>query len=259
METYHPEYIMSLKDQSSMSGKQHEKYFLRIVTILGVGFILATLFAGLYPTANNWGVNQIGFLPVFWQFLSTLLMCSFCIPSIQIKALRFLDVIESKSEKYSITIRRSLFLFFLVFAGCIFWLLREELPLSGDGSWLIRQVLLIDDVSEIRINFTNQPFVGLIIWNLFKFLSSLNLPSGATLTYQLLSIVSGVGVIFFFSILARDLFEVTVERWLFLFFVLFSGGFQIFFGNIENYAFTYFVLIVFIVYGVKYLSNNVLS
>ncbi len=236
--------------------KPHEKYFLMIVTIIGVGFILATLFAGLYPNANNWGVNQIGFLPVFLQFLTILLMCSFCIPSIQIKVLGFLDVIESKIEKYSITIRRALFLIFLVFAGCLFWLFREELPLSGDGSWLIRQVPLIDDVSQIRINFTNQPFVGLIIWNLFKFLSSLNLPSSATLTYQLLSIVSGVGVILFFSILARDLFEVTVERYLFLFFVLFSGGFQIFFGNIENYAFTYFVLIMFIVYGVKYLENK---
>lgn len=247
---------MNLNDQTTVSVGRNEKYLVVLVTILGCGFISATFFSGFYPTAINWGVNQLGFLPVFGHFLTIVLMCFFCIPFVQIQVLRFLDILDSKIKNCSTKTRFILCLFFLVIAGCLFWLFREELPLSGDGSWLIRQVPLIENVSEIRINFTNQPFVGLIVWNLFKFLNSLNIPSSATLTFQLLSIVSGVGVIVFLLILARDLLEVAIERWLFFSFILFSGGFQLFFGNIENYAFTYFILVVFIVYGVKYLNGR---
>jgi tetratricopeptide (TPR) repeat protein len=189
-------------------------------------FFLATFF----PEARVWGVNWWAYLPVVIKY-SLLLIGIVALPAVSYwsrKLKRGDSSVQGSDQKFTdyllpVFLTIVLFsLFFVIFRGSTHFL--------GDGYQLLAR--LADRVPSMKAWDYG---TSLIQDGLFSLLSGPH-EARALLTFQILSVVSGIGLLIGVALVTRALYNHNLQRFLF-FLGLASGGYMLmFFGYVENYS-----------------------
>ena len=197
-------------------------------------FICLSVWGAIAPSHINWGFHLLAFfnLPVQLCFLALALIL--LIPRVTAGMISSIETIAARASKLPV-----LFSFIVTAGICVAaWLLYPvKLHLLGDGAILLRSVSGVEHLI-LPVGFRNQP----LVWMLYKagkaLLSVVMTPFPGDV-YYLIDIVSGtafVGLIFWWM---GKLDRPKVEKVLLGLLVLFCGGFQFFFGYVENYVAQY--------------------
>jgi hypothetical protein len=224
-----------------------------IIRISAGVIILLHLFAGLNPSAANWGVHLFGFYP-FWVMTPLLLaMVLVMIPAIQ-------ELGVGVVQKLSLYFRRHgrLAQVGVILAGiaAVCWAGRERVFFLGDGFLVKGTVTFVRVAGDIPPLYKNEPLAGYLSWSAYQLLNSWNVGQSNVVAVQLVSIAFGLGSILAICWLARTLFTDGVDAVLFAGFVAASAGTQLFFGYVENYGPLYFGVLLFAASAVAYLRGE---
>ncbi|MCH7691242.1 MAG: hypothetical protein IIA17_09385 [candidate division Zixibacteria bacterium] len=214
--------------------------------------IAAVMAASLYPENRIWGLNQWAFLPQISFYL--LVFTSILLPPVfsllkkkrsRPVSLRVLSFFESKSAYF-------IFSSALVCTmGLCFFLLRAKTHFLGDGYLNLSSLAS----SNPLVKFSSYGTVHTLIW-----LKSLIDSSGdlsALLSFQIVSILSGVLFTIVTCILARKLFDNRYDSLLFAL-GLISGGYTLlFFGYVEYYSLFVLSVLVYTIIGLLIVKGRV--
>jgi Flp pilus assembly protein TadD len=210
-------------------------------------FLIIVLFAwsAIAPSHINWGMHFMAFysLPVQIGFFALFLLL--LLPPVTAKIITFFDTAVQRLSK--IPLKILIFLSVLLLIGV--WLsYPSKLHLLGDGAILLRSIPGEEALGRFPVGFRNQP----LVWFLYRggeaLLSLVTTPTPVSV-YNLIDIISGaafVGLIFWWL---GKVERPKVEKTLLGLLVLFCGGFQFFFGYVENYVTQYVFTAAFAITG----------
>jgi hypothetical protein len=210
-------------------------------------FLIIVFFAwsAIAPSHINWGMHFLSFysLPVQIVFFALLLVL--LIPPVTAKVINLFEAIVQRLSKIPLKI-----LFFLtaVLLAALWLSYPSKLHLLGDGAILLRSIPGEEALGRFPVGFRNQPLVWILFIGGKALLSLVSTPSPKDV-YVCIDIVSGaafVGLIFWWM---SKLERPGIEKMLLGLLVLFCGGFQFFFGYVENYVTQYVVTAAFAVTG----------
>jgi len=219
----------------------------------GALIVLLHCYAGFFPSAANWGFHQLAFLPIYLKFGVPLLMVLCLVPAIQVS---LLDVSRWTARKLFHRTQLPALLLMVGLSAAVFWIGRERTYFLGDGYLVARWLPDIRNAEDIATSFKNEPLPGFLAWNIYRALPSLNLPQSGGLAVQILSIACGVVSILAIYSLSKKLAKDELDQTLLFAFVAFSGGIQLMFGYVENYAPTYCCMLLFLTSSVDVLRGT---
>jgi hypothetical protein len=217
----------------------------KFVVAFGGVFIAGCIWSGLYPTHLNWGIHMFAFYDPAAQILFLLAGLALLFPQTQSKIVALSESAAKTFSKFPAFVTGAL----LCAVLCALWFaFPAKLHLLGDGALLLRSVPGFYDQPGIPESFRNQP----LVWYLYKgSMAALQMfmqPAPYDV-YSGIDIASGflfIGIlVWFFKRLERP----APEKILVCALLLFGGGFQFFFGYVENYVTQYVVTIAFILAG----------
>ncbi len=211
-------------------------------------------FAGyIFPTARLWGVNHLIFLPgwfaVAYAVAGVLVLAAYYIRPVQkigeIAVERFdYFFFEHKRQVVNRIVRA-------LVAGVVFGIFVMPTHFLGDGYMQINNIganqFVIHKWSEQGI--TN---VTLLLQSLLGDRSVAN----AQLSFQIVSVVSGIIVMYFFLLMARELGKDKVRRFLGLAVLTFSGVSLLFFGYAESYPLLWVGIAGFFYFSLRYINTG---
>ena len=213
--------------------------------------VIALFFlASLFPEARVWGINWWAYLPFMTKF-GLLLVGIAVIPIVTYWERRS----QNGSSPSRGTAQRSIGYLgkaglTIILFGFSFVLFRGTTHFLGDGYQLLTR--LADRVPPVKAWDVG---ATLIHFSLFSLLSG-EPHARALLTYQIVSIASGVGLLVTIAFLSRTLFNDNLQRYLF-FLGLASGGYMLmFFGYVENYALLILAITVYTLMGLIALKGK---
>ena len=204
-----------------------------IVGIFGAYYVMlvAYLVASYFPEHRVWGFNWWAYYPdwVRWGL--------FGIGALVPVALRFIpqtEVNNSDHTEKADTNDRKFFIYVgaitTVFGG-LFYMLRARTHFQGDGYQLLD---LLANQAPTFGKFTEIGTAILYQW-VWSMIGGDN-QAAALLSYQIISITSGLLFVVVVALFARKLYDRTVERVLFLLGICTGGYMLLFFGYVENYS-----------------------
>ena len=229
---------------SPVEAHDSAKTLVWAISASAIVLALLHLYAGLNPSASNWGVHHLGFFPPVWGIITSMLMAVLVIPACQSFCVRGLTGLTDAYGALPRAWRGTLILLIVLITGCLFWFARERVFFLGDGYLGIRNLDLLTNSDEMVNSFKVEPLAGFLVWNLSKAISLLGFGRNGAMAFHLLSIASGCLSLFVLAGFARRLASNTVERVLIFFFIALSGGSQLFFGYVETYAPAYFGILL---------------
>lgn len=203
-----------------------------------------------YPTARLWGINQLAYfsLPFTITYLCAILMVVFLV--IYKEKLTFTNIFINKIKAFF----KKLPQWLLIIAGIItvsglFYLFRDKTNLLGDG------MLRITELENFHYVPPTEPLDCLIHYLTFEYLLK---PFGlsAHFCFQLLSYISGLLYIWAAWLLSKKLKKEGISQPLAFAYVAGWGGLMMFFGYVENYAFTSALVIFFFCLSLDYIHTS---
>jgi tetratricopeptide (TPR) repeat protein len=205
----------------------------------------------LMPQARLWGCNHLVFLPPVFTY-------SYLSAGIFV-LLIFIRPLANYCEKIHDTLAEYLFgdkpwFRWLIFSAgmmILFWLLRMPVNLLGDGYSVINN---IGNDLPVQFKWSEAGAIRLVYW-VSQLLPLEGLEKGRY-AYAIVSVLSGAITIYFFFLLAYELFEGAKERLLLFCLLLFSGWSLLFFGYSESYPVLWPFLTGYIFFSVSYLKGK---
>ncbi len=216
--------------------------------------VLLHLYGAIVSDAATWGFHHFGFLPTVWSVVAFFLMLFFLSSKGQSFIARALQFISNRPISLRLS-SPSLYIV-LVLLGALFWFARERLYFLGDGYLIVRTLPNVVKLEDVVIAFRNEPFTGLLIWRFFHLLTYLQVPSAAERSFQLVSILFGLGSVAVVLRLVQILASEKVERLMMALFILGSATTQIFFGYVEMYSPAIFGLLLYCYLAFRYLLGK---
>jgi hypothetical protein len=211
--------------------------------IIGFLFLLVWFAASFFNGRFTWGFDQLQYYPLWFRlgwFLagtSVLLTLGLWTPGL------------SKTEgRHSVRKPWGLFLLLAVMGG-LFLLLRQSIPLMGDGFLRVREI------SGGRIISLTEPLTTMIHGLLFRILpGNANDASVANRAYVAISILSGLAMVWLYHRISLRWFG--HSYWLAMALLLGLGFNQIFFGYVESYAPFMLAVLAFAWLGARSLEDE---
>lgn len=214
--------------------------------------IAAFVLVSIYPGNRIWGLNQWAFLSQLWYILfisvSVLLPSFFWLIMRKIGAsakLKVRSIFESSKVYFVLSV------VLICAMGIFFYLLRAKMHFLGDGYLNLSSLAS----SEPYIKFSSYGTTQAHIW--LKSILGNDGESSALLSFQIISILSGLTFIIATSTLARKLFENRLDSLLFTLGMISSGYMLMFFGYVEYYSLFVLSLLIYTIVGLLIINGNV--
>jgi Tfp pilus assembly protein PilF len=206
-------------------------------------FLLSWFTASFFNGRFTWGFDCLQYYPLWfrliWFMVGAVALLSF--------GLRVPGPLKIND---GVTVRKpwNLVLLLAVIGG-LFWLLRQAIPLLGDGFLRVREI------SGGRIISLTEPLTTMVHGLLFKILSEnvADAPA-ATRAYVVISILSGLAMVWLYHRISIRWFE--NNYWLASALLLGLGFNQIFFGYVESYAPFMLAVLAFAWLGARSLEDE---
>jgi Tfp pilus assembly protein PilF len=218
--------------------------FVRVFFACILIVIALSVWSAVAPSHLNWGMHLFAFYSLPVQIIFLLLSLFLLIPAVTTKMTGLLDAIVAQVSKLPLKI-----IFVLLSAVLVaLWLsFPSRLHLLGDGVILLRSIPGVEHLN-LPIGFRNQPLVWLLYkaGKLLLSIATIPTPPGVYFLIDIISGIAFVGLIFWWM---GKLERPATEKVLLGALVLFCGGFQFFFGYVENYVTQYVFTFAFAATG----------
>lgn len=211
--------------------------------------VLLHVYAGFHPSALDWGFHFLGFFDIPFRVAWTALAVLLFMPPVSRRLLvasQTLIVRCSKMSKYLVAALIG------VGACVLFWLLREQIYLLGDG-YLNSEFITRP---TIKGKLVAEPLTAFIFWFFYQ---KILLPFGidnSVLSFQILNCLAGVAFLFVLKHLTDLLLKTPQQKFVMMLLVLSAGSIQLFFGYVEDYALLLLALTVYIFLSVRHLQGR---
>ncbi|MBI3766402.1 MAG: hypothetical protein HY277_07870, partial [Ignavibacteriales bacterium] len=227
-----------------------------ILSAAAVLVVLAHLYAAFFPSGMNWGFHQLGFFSPIGKVGVPFLMLLFIIPPIQLTILRVIFRMTELLSRYKRSVKVALIFFLLVGSAFAFWVGRERVFFLGDGNMIVRTMPKVNNLDDIPRVFPNEPLAGFILWKGYQLCQSWNLLPSEEFPIQVVNAAFGVGCVFLFVLLVRQISSGVIDQVLVFAFIIAAGGTQLLFGYVEDYPPLYFGLILYLWLALSSLQGN---
>jgi len=239
------------------AGGREDVLFSKSLTITAILFIAGYAYSTLFPSAFNWGLHPLAFMPDAVKIIVLISMVALLFPKVQSWVLSITESIVSSIPKLSRTQNIFLGLVGATIAGLFFWFGREQYYFLGDGYLLTRKIQLMKGLENIPEFYPNEPLAGLIFYYVRQFLVSFGYAEHGEYPFQVVSVISGIGFIICTGLLANALGKTRIQKTLIFLFMFASGVSQLFFGYVEMYALSAFLLSLFLLLSVQFLKEKI--
>jgi tetratricopeptide (TPR) repeat protein len=143
------------------------------------------------------------------------------------------------------------------FCRILLWFFRERTFFLGDGYLCLRNLPSASAVGEAAFAFKRTPFVGFILFQVYRLFDFFGSVTPAESAYRWMSIIAGIGCVAAAWVVIRLFSKDRSEQVLLLLLFVSSGASEIFFGYVENYALAFPCILLFLYLSVAYLRENV--
>ncbi len=251
------------KEKSSDSAHKEEiqsvnpRWLRPLIIAVAALYAVLHVYGAFEPGALNWGFHFFAFLLPATRVVLALAMLVVLIPSVQE---RLLGLTEKGVAGYAslTTLRKRIAIVAgLTVAVGIFWIGRETGYFLGDGLLALGNLSSIRRPENIPILLQNAPLSGIITWTFLKFLAAKEFANPETLSFQILSIGTGVICLILFALITRHMTTDRTERVLAFLFIVSTSTAQMFFGYVENYSPALLATVLFIYLTLEHLRGRV--
>jgi tetratricopeptide (TPR) repeat protein len=221
--------------------------------LTGSAFALGVLIliAGYRPSAVNWGVHSLGFLPSLAAIAVLLLLVCALIPPVQAGVITAVNRLFAATQRLSRRRRWALSIASLTCLAALLWIGRETTFLLGDGFLVIRSLDVVGRSGDIPASFPTAPLSAFVALQLLKLYTALHLAGAAMLAWQTVSVIAGVVSVCAIWSLSRSLWEVPSERLAGFCLLAAAGAAQLWFGYVETYPAAYAVLWIYVMVALR--------
>ncbi len=227
-----------------------ERQLLKLTSALYLLLLVVYLVAAFFPEHRIWGVNIWAYYPAFVPFML------FGIGVFALVAIYFFFYRREPRLESNISSDARYYLFagiLTVIFGLGFYFLRARTHFLGDGYTVLS--LLAADNPLVKTRELGEAWVH--IW-LKSFLGGEG-ESAALLSFQIISIFSGLLFLIVALFFSRKLFTTTLPRILFLLGTVSGGYMLLFFGYVENYSLFVLTVLLYTLTGImitrKYINK----
>lgn len=236
-----------LQPVNSFWDKAFKYVFLPVLALS----VIIHLLAIYWGTHFLWGVHHLHFFPRWLGWVLTLVTVSFLVPAVNKPALNFLETVFSVLDRLvSKTPKYTAFIATGMVSMPVFWLLRTEYFLLGDGSFKL------ETLASGAIT-TTEPLDGIIHHQLYRLLTSLFPNADPSLSYTIPSVICGGAFIFLILVLADLLGKTSFQKILIFSALVTLGSIQLFFGYVESYTTLLIGLTLFLLFSVLFLKGKI--
>jgi tetratricopeptide (TPR) repeat protein len=225
----------------------------RVLTLLFVVLSLLILYfyGAIHPTALTWGFQSYGFLP-WYYFLATIILVATAAGFLFIKG-------ETSFPRLLNSIVRHQIIFF-IFLGLLFfglsYLLRVRAPLLGDGFFLVKN--FSDAIhGDSPVYYRDEPLATGYFWWALKAFGFPATYQGFLQGYLIAELVLEAGFFLAVYFTLRFLSDDPTARVISMLSITAMPYMQLFFGYVETYSVTLFVLSFYILVVVLTLRGKV--
>lgn len=221
------------------------------LTPYGIYFLTLFVFAlGCFIKEGRlWGINIFAFVPDGYQIIPWLIfIIAPLIIFIISRQIKYENPTDSHNAKgYLIAIWSVILLL-----SVLFYYFKAQTHYGGDGYQILS--LMADDDPLIKFSERGEAYLHLLTMKLFG-----GGDGSVLLSYQLLSIFSGVLFLGMVTLFSFRLFEDNLKRLLFLL-LLSSGGYMLlYFGHVENYSILSFFFALTVMFTIPAANNKISS
>ncbi len=209
--------------------------------IIGFLFLLAWFAVSFFNGRFTWGFDHLQYYPL-WFRLGWILVGVSVFLFLSLGAPR----LPKTEGRFAVRKPWGLVLLLAVMGG-LFFLLRQAIPLLGDGFLRVREI------SGGRIISLTEPLTTMLHGLLFRILSG-KVTADATRAYVMISILSGLAVVWLYRRISTRWFG--NSPWLAMALLLGLGFNQIFFGYVESYAPFILAVLAFAWLGARSLEDE---
>jgi len=209
--------------------------------IIGFLFLLAWFGASFFNGRFTWGFDHLQYYPL-WFRLGWILVGAAVFLFLSLGAPR----LPKTEGRFAVRKPWGLVLLLAVMGG-LFFLLRQAIPLLGDGFLRVREI------SGGRIISLTEPLTTMLHGLLFRVLSG-KVTADATRAYVMISILSGLAMVWLYRRISTRWFG--NSPWLAMALLLGLGFNQIFFGYVESYAPFMLAVLAFAWLGARSLEDE---
>ena len=228
-----------------------------LVIVCAAAVIVLQCASMALPSASNWGIHQLAFVPIVARVLILGAMAAVLFRPVSERVLGFLSRKARSFTKSPPRTKRLLLLAALISAVILFWGTRETTYLLGDGNLVARTLPTIRAAENIpRTSFQNEPLATVIVWNVCKAMKGSGSAGDGVRAYQLTSIFFGAASLLLIVVLVRSIAADPVERLLAGLAIFGAAGAELFFGYVESYAVLSFGSLLFITLSLLSLKNT---
>ncbi|HVP35681.1 MAG TPA: tetratricopeptide repeat protein [Terriglobales bacterium] len=235
--------------ETNQALESNSKFNLLIAVLCGL-LILAHFISSFFPKSRLWGINHLGYFPLWLNILITVAGLSVLIPWFNQRISFYLTTLLAFAKNKFSSRKYLWYLLFAFISIPIFYFLRDRTHFLGDGAQLISLL----DSGKLNIKWT-EPLEVIAHLYLYRFLN-LFLKVNAQTVYASISILSGA-ILVYFLFLFSELLGRDDEKGLLVFFVLGTmGAIQLFFGYAEHYTLLYLFVLAYLYFSLRFLKNK---
>ena len=221
--------------------------------IIVAGFFLGlhALFAYWQPV-SVWGADFLRFYDFGPRLVFVLLSVALLFLAARGRLGRWASAVSRRRDSGPDFWRSALAWVLLLFGGLlVFWSTRSVVHLLGDGIMLMRE---LDDFWSEVPRTDRAPLTFWIVRGLHR--AGASAWHSAETTYRIFSCVSGILYLVVARYAARLLGKDALERFLILALLLGAGYMQLFFAYVENYAFLFPFMLLYLLLGIRVLNGR---
>ncbi|MFI5253704.1 MAG: hypothetical protein ACHQQQ_14885 [Bacteroidota bacterium] len=219
--------------------------------------ILVQVYAALYPSGINWGINHLGYLHRGWSILIIGFMIALLFNPIQTSLLNLVSWGAAYFRAKNSISRIMFFITGIAICITVFWVGRERTLFLGDGALVSRSLPQMESITEIaESNFHNEPLSAMVLFYTRRILTKMDLSNDPLAAFRSVSIGFGLISICLCWLIAGVIHRNNIDRILICCFLLVGGASQFFFGYVEDYSLLYVILLLYMFVSLKYLEGK---
>ncbi len=222
-----------------------------IIAGISVFVILALKLVGYFmPSARLWGVNQLAYFSLMFAIAYILGIIALILLITYKDKLPFVEIPYRGVKSVFIKLPRWLTSAAgLLIAAVLFYMLRDVTNLLGDG------ILRLTELANFHYIPSTEPLDCLVHYAAYEYILK-QAGYSPLLSFQLLSYLAGLLYIWGVWLLSKQLKEHGISQGLTIAYMLGWGGFMMFFGYVENYAFASALIVFLIYFCLEYFYNS---